>query len=70
MTHRACGTRIIWRTRNSIRAFLVFALGTAATACAVSTQQEVQMGQNYAAQVEKLTTTRDSSDSSLVTVSR
>lgn len=48
------------KTRGRARPFLGGALALAATACAVSQQQEVQMGQTYAAQVqEQLPIVRD-----------
>lgn len=40
------------KTLSLARAFLLCSI-VASTGCAISTQQEVQMGQNYAAQVEK-----------------
>lgn len=53
MTRRSSTARSTQKTLSRVRAFLLFSLGSSALACAVSTQQEVQKGQNYAAQVEK-----------------
>ena len=53
MTFRTTRTRTTRRTLDVHRAFLLLGLSLTAAACAVTTQQEVQMGQNYAAEVEK-----------------
>jgi predicted Zn-dependent protease len=53
MTFRTSRARVIRRTLGAARPFLVFAAALTIAGCSVSTQQEVQMGQNYAAQVEK-----------------